>query len=154
MSQEYEKQLETEVGRSLKNLPELAAPPTLSARVMAALEARSRVPWYRQSWQSWPWLAQAGSLALLLALFAALCFVGGQVPHTGEFATASHSVNAWFSSVTALWNTLATLLGAVGLVVKHLGTGFIVACVLALGLGYAICVGLGTVCFRLAVARR
>ena len=40
------------------------------------------------------------------------------------------------------------------LVVKKLGTGFIVTCLVAMGIGYAMCVGLGTVYFRLAFAKR
>jgi hypothetical protein len=39
-------------------------------------------------------------------------------------------------------------------VVKKLGTGFIVTCLVAAGIGYAMCVGLGTVYFRLAFAKR
>jgi hypothetical protein len=38
--------------------------------------------------------------------------------------------------------------------VQSLGTGFIAGCLAAAALGYAMCVGLGTVCVRLAFARR
>jgi hypothetical protein len=37
---------------------------------------------------------------------------------------------------------------------KQLGTGIIVAALVAVALGYAMCLGLGTVCVRLAFARR
>jgi hypothetical protein len=40
------------------------------------------------------------------------------------------------------------------LAVKQIGTGFIVAALAALAIGYAMCLGLGTACVRLAFARR
>ena len=51
-------------------------------------------------------------------------------------------------------NTFNVLVSAAVLVVKKLGTGFIVTCLVAMGIGYAMCVGLGTVYFRLAFAKR
>jgi hypothetical protein len=56
--------------------------------------------------------------------------------------------------VIALGNAVGAVLGAGLLAVKHFGTGFIVAALVALVLGYAMCLGLGTVCVRLAFARR
>ena len=60
----------------------------------------------------------------------------------------------FFTGVSAVWSILHALLAAVVLVAKHLGTWFMVGCGLALALGYAIAVGLGTACVRLAYARR
>ena len=54
MNPDYDKQLEAAISRELKALPELAAPAALASRVMAAIEQRARVPWYRRSWQTWP----------------------------------------------------------------------------------------------------
>jgi hypothetical protein len=51
-------------------------------------------------------------------------------------------------------NTFGVLVNAALLAAKKLGTGFIVACLVAVGLGYALCVGLGTVYFRLALAKQ
>jgi hypothetical protein len=56
--------------------------------------------------------------------------------------------------VGALGNTVSVLLGAVVLAVKQLNTGIIIAVLAALAVGYAICLGLGTVCVRIAFARR
>ena len=56
--------------------------------------------------------------------------------------------------MSALGNAVSVLLGAVTLAVKQLGTAFIVAALVAVAAGYAMCLGLGTVCVRLALARR
>jgi hypothetical protein len=65
-----------------------------------------------------------------------------------------HKLGQWLLGVSALGNTLDVLLGAVVLAVKQLGTGFIVAALAAVAVGYAICLGLGTVCVRIAFPRR
>ena len=51
-------------------------------------------------------------------------------------------------------NTFNVLVNAAVLAVKKLGTGVIVACLVAVGIGYAMCIGVGTVYFRLAFAKR
>ena len=154
MNAEYEKQLETAIDRELKALPELAAPRTLGPRVMRALEARANRPWYRQSWQMWPQALQTASLAVLLALFAGLCFGGFEFSHARSVAAEAHKLNGWFAGVNVLWSSLNAVLGALVLVVKHLGTGFMIGCLVAVGFGYALCMGIGTVYVRLAFARR
>ncbi len=147
-------QLETEIDRVLKGLPDLPAPTTLVPRVMAALESRARLPWYRQAWTTWPQPARVAALAVLAVMFGGLCFAGWELSHAQTFAAATQTVGGWFSGLGSLWKALNVLVGAVGLVVKQLGTTFILACLVAVGLGYALCVGLGTVYLRLALARR
>src|SRR5258705_4824538 len=88
MNLEYEKRLENEIHRELKKLPELIAPRTLISRVMAAIEARLRLPWYRQSWQVWPLPLRAVSLVILLALFGGLFFRGLKFSHAEAVAPA------------------------------------------------------------------
>ena len=154
MNPNYEKQLEAEIDRALKGLPELAAPRTLAPRVMRAIEQRAQAPWYRQSWQMWPAAVRAAALVLLLALFGAICFAGWELRQTGIVVAATRQVGGWLSGVSTVWNTVSALLGAVVLVVKKLGIAFTVGCLAALALAYAMCFGLGTVYVRLALARR
>jgi hypothetical protein len=94
------------------------------------------------------------SLALLLALFGGLCFGGWRLAQGESFIGATHKLGQWLAGVSALGNTLSVLLGAVVLAVKQLGTGFLVAALMAVAVGYAVCLGLGTVCMRIAFARR
>jgi hypothetical protein len=154
MNFEYEKRLEAAVDKELKSLPELKAPSTLMFRVMKAVEARLGLPWYRQSWQMWPLALRTVSFALLLALFGGVCFGTWQLTHLESFAAATHTVGGWFSGFGVIWRATAALLNALVLAVKHLGTGFLIAIFAALALGYALCVGLGTIYLRLGLARR
>jgi hypothetical protein len=154
MNSDYDKQLEAAISRELKALPELAAPGVLANRVMAALDQRARVPWYRCSWQMWPVVLQTASLVVLLALFGGLCLAGWELSQAEATTFALHRVGEWFSGISMIENTFNVLVSAAVLVVKELGTGFIITCLVAAGIGYAMCVGLGTVYFRLAFAKR
>jgi hypothetical protein len=142
------------IDRELKGLLELPAPDTLASRVMLAIEGRAKVAWHRQPWHMWPDALRMGSLVLLLALFGGLCFAGWRLAQGEAFIGAMHKLGQWLLGVSALGNTLDVLLGAVVLAVKQLGTGFIVAALAAVAVGYAICLGLGTVCVRIAFPRR
>jgi hypothetical protein len=154
MNSDYDKQLEAAISRELKALPELAAPGALANRVMAAIGQRARVPWYRRSWQMWPVVLQAASLITLLALFGGLCLASWKLSQAETTTFALHRVGEWFSGLSMIGNTFNVLVSAAVLVVKKLGTGFIVTCLIVAGIGYAMCVGLGTVYFRLAFAKR
>jgi len=154
MNPDYDKQLESAISRELKALPEMAAPGGLANRVMAAIGQRARVPWYHRSWQTWPVILQAASLVVLLALFGGLCLAGWELSQAEVTTFALHRVGEWFSGFNVIGNIFNALAGAAVLVAKKLGTGFIVACLAAVGIGYAACIGLGTVCFRLAFAKR
>jgi hypothetical protein len=154
MNPDYDKQLEAAISRELKALPELAAPGALASRVMTAIEQRARVPWYRHSWQTWPVALQAASLVVLLALFGGLCLGGWQLSQTGTATLALHRAGEWFSGLSVIQNTFNVLLNAAVVVVKKLGTGVIVACLVVAGTGYAMCIGAGTVYFHLAFAKR
>jgi hypothetical protein len=154
MNPDYDKQLEAAIGRELKALPELAAPTALASRVMAAIEQRARVPWYRRSWQTWPVALQAAVLVVLLALFGGLCLGGWELSQTGTVTLTLHRAGEWLSGLNVIGNTFHVLVNAALLAVKKLGTGFIVACLIAAGVCYAMCIGAGTVYYRLAFSKR
>jgi hypothetical protein len=154
MQPEYERELEAEIDRELKRLPELSAPQTLVSRVMSAIEGQVEVAWYRQPWQMWPAALRVGSLVVLLVLFGGLCLAGQRLAHGEAFMGAAHRLGHWLSGVSALGNAVSVLLGAAVLAVKQAGTGIIVAALVAVALGYAMCLGLGTVCVRFVFARR
>jgi hypothetical protein len=154
MNEDYERQLEAEIDRALKGLRELPAPHSLISNVMAEIENRAHLPWYRQSWTMWPAPVRAISFMALLSLFSGICFGSWELVHGQNFAVAMRQVGGWFSGLSAVWNTINVLLGAAVVVVKNLSTGFMIGCVAALALGYAMCVGLGTVYVRLGLVRR
>ena len=154
MNPEYEKNLEQQIDRTLKSLRDLAAPKHLLPRVMERIARRHALPWYHQPWQMWPMALRVCTLLFLLASCGALCVACWQLTRAAGFSAASQELSQTFYGVTALWNAVNVLMAAVVIVAKHLGTAFIIGCAVALAFGYAICVGLGTACVRLAYARR
>ena len=154
MNSEHDQNLEARIGRVLKELPELSAPSTLMPRVLGMIARRRALPWYRQPWPAWPIALRIATMVFLLASFGGLCFVSFELTRAAGFTNAMQEIGHSFSGLTVVWNVLTVLTSAVVLVLKHLGTGFIIGCCLAAALGYAVCVGLGTACVRLAYARK
>src|SRR5262245_60995665 len=154
MNPEYEKNLEAQIERVLKELPELNAPRNLTSRVLAAIATRTALPWYRQPLLAWPVPLRIATMIFLLAAFGGLCVASFELTRAAGFTNAMQEIGRSFSGLSSIWNVISVLLNAVVLIIKHLGTGFIVGCCLAAALGYAVCVGLGTACVRLAYARK
>jgi hypothetical protein len=154
MSSEYERRLEAEIERELKCLPDLPAPATLSLRVMTAIRQRAATPWYHQSWPAWPMPVRVSALLVLLLLFGLLCYAGWEFSHLPTVLDASQKVGGVVSFMNALWNALGLLAVALVLVIKHLGTWFILGLLAMLAITYGTCMGLGSVYFKLAFARR
>ena len=151
MSLDYEKQLEAVVDRELKGLRELTAPEALMSRIAAAIEQRSI--WYQRPWPMWPLGIQAASLLLLMALFGGLCFSSWKVSQVEGFTAALQRPLEWISGLGAMWHAFTVVLGSIALAIKQLHTGILFGLFAALALGYAMCLGLGTVYVRLGMAR-
>lgn len=154
MSLEYERKLEAETDRELKALPDIAAPATLVARVMAAIEKRAALPWFRRAWDTWPGPLQGVFLVALLALFGGMCYGGWEASHTATFGLAVHKISGWFSGLAAIYTAFNALAGAIVALIKQVNSTILLAIFCAAGLGYAIFLGLGTMYFRLAFAKR
>jgi hypothetical protein len=153
MHEEENKDLERWTDAELRRLPDVSAPPTLLHRVMLAVHERARQPWYRRAWPTWPRPIQVASL-LLLALLAcgvvALTVNPTWVPGLGSM---SWETPAWTAQLTTAIDRTGTMIGALGVIWRTMGQGALL-CGLALVLvAYASSVGLGTVCYRLAVRR-
>src|ERR1041385_6739296 len=139
MNLDYERHLEGQIHRELMKLPELLAPRDLIARVMAAIEARFNLPWYKQSWEIWPLALRGLSLIILLGLFGGLCLGSWKLSHVESFATALQRPLNWVSGFGAFYHAITVLLNAGILFLKQLGSGIVVGCLAALALGYAMC---------------
>jgi len=154
MNPHDEQRLEAAIDRELKALPNLRAPSSLASRVMAKIEQPAALPWYRRAWQTWPLPLQAVSMLVLLAAFAGVCFGSWQILHAPAVASALDDLGGWLNSLSVIWKTAGVLVNAVALAFTSLGTWVIAGCLAMLALGYATCLGLGTIYFRLAFARR
>ena len=154
MSLEYEKKLEVEIDRELKSLPDVAAPATLVSRVMAAIELRRALPWFRRAWHTWPGSLQGLFLVTMIALFGGICFGVWEASHTATIGLAVYKVGGWFSGLSAIYTALNALAGAIVAMIKQINSTVLLAFLCAAGLGYALFLGLGTMYFRLAFAKR
>ena len=154
MNTNHEDQLAARIDRELKSLSLVSAPPTLSPRIMARLAGQAEVTWYRRAWPTWPMALRAASFILLLAFFGGLCFAGWQVSHAPSVTATTEKVSGVFALVTLAANTLNVLANAAALVMRHLGTGFIVAAAAVVLLGYTVCMAIGSFYLRYAFARR
>jgi hypothetical protein len=154
MNLDYENNLERAVERELKALPEIAAPGTLISRVMSRLEQDAARPWYQRTWMVWPLGLRVASLVLLLTMVGGLCFAGWKVSQAEAFLGLVHRANLWFTNANTLWSTLNSVVNVGVLLIKKLGTTFIVAGLLVMAMGYTMCIGVGTVYVKFAFRRR
>jgi hypothetical protein len=145
--------LETQLDRQLKALPELTAPEGLTERVMAAIRAQEKLPWFQRSWQTWPTALRYASLLALLTLFGGLCYGGWQASHFTS-AAVGKKYAAELLSLTTVWNAVNSVVSAAVLAFHQVNTGVLIGFCAALALGYAMVVALGTVYVRIGFSKR
>ncbi len=153
MNPEQERHLEQWVDRELKALPELEAPATLSRRVLQAIDARARLPWYRRAWQDWPLAIQAVSLASLTAVFAGICVGSLPLVSAGRNSMVASQLSKGVSVLNALWHMVDAVFAGLVIAIKNFGTVYLVAALAAMAFSYVACVALGTVYVRIGLAR-
>ena len=109
--------LERLLDRELRRLPAPRAPETLLPRVMAAVEATARRPWYTRAWFTWPIGWQVASVAVaVLALTGLVMLVPGvtsaarEAPVVadvgGEVSAAAARVESVTTTARVLWRAL------------------------------------------------
>jgi len=144
---EPDKNLEALIHAELRQLPELPAPRNLVGRVMTMIAEQERQPWWRRPWLTWPKTAQAASAALLLAFIGGAGFIG----HTAWEGLSLASVeNRSWMSLEGGWEFLGTLGNAVLVVLRAVNPVWLMGGLAFAGFVYLTCIGLGTVCFRVA----
>ena len=154
MRPDNQHELECQVDRVLKRLPEVSAPRTLLPRVLASVRARAAMPWYRQSWQAWPMPLQVATIFVLVASFGGFFFAAWELSRAAGYAAVRQEIGEMLSGVAVVGNVLGVLINAIRLVIERLGTAFIIGCLAAAALAYSIFIGLGTVYVRLAFSQR
>jgi hypothetical protein len=150
MNPDFDKQLEAEIDRQLKDLPDLAAPPNLMPGTINRI-VRPAAPWHSRPWSVWPAGLRTAYLVLTLGGLAGAIF-GWRAAGPALFGPVIARLAHWRAGVECLWNAVGVLAGAVAPILDHLGKGVILPCVLVVALAYAACVGFGTVFVRLALS--
>jgi hypothetical protein len=148
MNSELENQLEAEIDRQLKDLPDLVAPPNLVPRLINAV-TRPPAPWHVRPWYAWPAGLRAASVILALAMLAG-AIPGWRAIEPGLVGPMVTRLANWKAGLDCLWNAAGALAGAGTVILAHLGRGILLSCVALVALAYAACVGFGTVFVRLA----
>jgi hypothetical protein len=137
-------QLERLIHRTLRDLPPRSAPRTLESRVLAELERRAALPWWRQSYAHWPVAVRAAffvGTAALAALIVSGLFAMMRVAGSPAFADTF----AWFTFARDLGRTAADTGGALWRALPPLwlygALALIAAC-------YATLIGVGAAAYR------
>ena len=73
---ENDEKLERLIHRTLRELPPRQAPRSLEQRIMAELERRSALPWWRKSFAHWPLGVRAGFVLLCAASIKGALMLG------------------------------------------------------------------------------
>ncbi len=152
MENDSEKQLEELIHRELRKLPELRAPDTLIPRVRAALANKVCQPWWQRPLLTWPLALRLAFIALLLGSLGAAGFYGAEISYGWDFVV--QKITQPFASFAPLWERLASLTNAVLVLFRALNSHFLIYAAILLGVMYLACVGIGTLCFRVAFAKR
>lgn len=140
--------LERAIHATLRALPPRRAPRTLEARVLAELERRAALPWWRQSFAHWPLAARAlfllASVALVkLTLMAAVWVMAGF--DSGAFVAAFSTPVSWAQTGVALVRGIADFFVIIFRSIPPVWLYGTVAFVAAM---YAALVGLGAAAYR------
>jgi len=153
MSDQEHSELERAIHRELRGLPEVKAPETLVHRVMLAVHARERAPWWQRSWLTWPFGFQLCSLVVLLVSAGLVSYlVGAAWDGMGASSLWQRTV-ASFSWLQPFQEIGLALLNAILLLARAVNQNLILAGAAVVTAAYLACVGLGTVCVRVAFQR-
>lgn len=94
-----QEKLAREIHQALRSLPARRAPSSLAGRVLAEIERREALPWWRRSFIHWPAAAQVAFVALSLVLVRYAFAFGSWVLDGFEgirFREAAAAPLAWF----------------------------------------------------------
>ena len=146
MNPHDDQKLERLVQQTLRDLPPRRAPRTLEARVLAELQRRAVLPWWRKSFVHWPLAARAVFLLITVALVK-VGFMGAVWVMAGfdvaQYREAFATNFAWMDASFAVLQTFADLGSAVIRRIPMLwlygGAAFVAALYVAFfGLGAAV----------------
>ena len=146
--------LEKFIHQTLRSLPARRAPHSLESRVRAAIEARSALPWWKQSFTQWPMAARVAffigsaglaKLAIMAVVWAMSDFDSAQV------ANAFSTQLGWIQTVAAVFSGIGNFFETLYRSIPPLWLYGGLAVVAAL---YTALFGLGAAAYRMLYANR
>ena len=139
---------EAKLHTKLRALPEQPAPRSIVSAVLATLATGNSLPWWRQPWLVWPRALQFISASVsVLVLAGAVWGVSGLQPSltsATEFTPQFSALETTQAIFQAFSHAALLLLGSMPLLHAALGLAMLLAL-------YLVCVGLGTLCYRVAL---
>jgi hypothetical protein len=154
MDHPRDKELEELLHRQLSKLPLRKAPSTLIPRVLAAIEAKSRLPWWKRPWPTWPNQWRLLSIPVLLAVCFAMVFGAVQISEWNSVQLFSQNLSGSLGGIVPLFKAGLTLLKAALTSTAALGHHWLLLGAAVVFIMYFACIGIGTACFRLACCKR
>jgi hypothetical protein len=148
------KNLEELIHRELSKLPERQAPDTLIPRVLAHIQAQAAKSWWRRPWTQWPWGLQLTSVPILLGSAFGFVLMVNLLWTMLPSVSGSGPVAERLISLALVWEVLATLGNALVIVTRSIEPLWLLLGISIPLVMYLTCVGLGTICIRLAFVKR
>ena len=140
--------LERLIHRTLRELPPRRAPHSLESRVMAELERRAALPWWRQSFMHWPVAARVAfivtSAGIVKVVLMAVVWAMADFD-TAQFTAAFSPQFAWLQSGLDL---VATLFNAGGAIFHSIPPLWLYGTATVLAAMYAALFGIGAAAYR------
>jgi hypothetical protein len=146
--------LEELIQRELSKLPERSAPNTLIPRVLAQIQAAEQKRWWHRPWSHWPLGMQIASVPLLLSGVGAAVLVLSMLSNWLLGQVTLGELAAQMDSLSAIWDLMSVFANAILVIGRAVGQQWLLLGLLIPMAMYAACLGLGTLCYRVAVYKR
>ncbi|MEO6004182.1 MAG: hypothetical protein ABIZ04_17365 [Opitutus sp.] len=146
--------LEKFIHQTLRSLPNRPAPRSLEARVLAAIDQRAALPWWKHSFARWPVAAKGAFLVLSaglvkLALMFTVWAVGG---FQGSEVVAAFV--GQFTWVDAIVGAVRAMGDSVGIVVRNIPAFWLYGIIAAVAAVYATLFSVGATAYRALYSHR
>jgi hypothetical protein len=148
MSPERNDQLEEFIRRAVDGLPSRRAPRSLEQRVLAEIERRAALPWWRKSFVHWPIAAQAAFLTICatlvaISLMSRVWVIAGF--HPVQLKTVFAPSFAWMESGLVVVHAIT---GVFEIMARNIPPLWLYGMLLFFGSMYAALFGLGAAAFK------
>lgn len=146
--------IERLIQQTLGELPPRRAPRSLERRVLAEIERRAALPWWRKSFVHWPVTARAGFILLCtglmkLALMAGVWMMAGF--DTAQFKEAFAQPFSWMESGLAI---VRAITGFIEIMLRNIPPLWLYGGLVFFASMYAALFGLGAAAYRALRAER